>query len=113
MNATIERTIHEALKPEPYWTIETIKISEDEKTIDVVLAIKAGAVFACPICKRDARTKIQTQLKNFRYLAMKEYQVFLSIEQPILHCTTHGSQEIALPWEQTMRDCLYLSKAVL
>ena len=112
MNPTIEQTIHKVLKPEPYWTIETIEICEDEKKINVVLSVKTGVVFACPICEQDAVQKGQTQRKYFRYLAMREYQVFLAIEQPILHCTTHGSQVIALPWEQTMRDCLYLPKAL-
>ena len=84
---------------EPPWEVVDVDISMDDHSVQVFVALRAGAPTPCPEC-REPCSRHDTRTRSWRHLDTMQYKTLLVAEVPRIDCPTHGTRQMNVPWAE-------------
>ena len=82
---------------EPPWEVVDVDISMQDRSVQVFVALRAGAPTPCPEC-RERCPRHDTRTRSWRHLDTMQYKTLLVAEIPRIDCPTHGTRQMKVPW---------------
>jgi len=82
---------------EPPWEVVDVDISMQDRSVQVFVALRAGAPPPCPEC-RERCPRHDTRTRSWRHLDTMQYKTLLVAEIPRIDCPTHGTRQMKVPW---------------
>jgi transposase len=82
------------------WRVTGAEFAEQEGRLDLHVAYRRGARFACPEpgCARQQCRVHDTVDKTWRHLDFFQHKAFLHARVPRVRCSEHGVRLVAVPW---------------
>jgi transposase len=80
------------------WRVEQVRLSPKKKQLDVVLAHRLGATFACPECGQSRPIYDHLPSRRWRHLDHGEFLTWLHARVPRVSCGDHGVRQVQVPW---------------
>ena len=74
---------------EPPWEVVDVDISMEDHSVQVFVALQAGAPTPCPEC-RERCPRHDTRTRSWRHLDTMQYKTMLVAEIPRIDCPTHA-----------------------
>jgi len=102
--------------PEP-WQVVSVKLSEDQKRVDIMLGHAVGSLFPCPKCSKPCSVYDHSRPRMWRHLGTLQAQSYLHAHVPRTRCKEHGALQAEVAWalpfaqttqwmEQRVMECL-------
>ena len=82
---------------EPPWEVVDVDISMEDHSVQVFVALRAGAPTPCPECRKRC-PRHDTRTRSWRHLDTMQYKTLLVAEIPRIDCPTHGTRQMKVPW---------------
>ena len=83
--------------PEP-WKVVSVKLSSDQKRVDVALGHDVGSLFPCPKCGKPCSVYDHSRPRRWRHLGTLQAQTYVHAQVPRTRCTEHGALQIEVAW---------------
>lgn len=86
------------LTPEKPWRVQSVSLDTHERSIDIRLAHRRNARFACPDCGRRAPLYDHAPSRRWRHLDHGDCTTWLHAQVPRIDCPEHGIRRVHVPW---------------
>lgn len=84
----------------PPWTVENIKLGENDKTVHVYVDYDRESLLKCPLCD-SACSRYDTRERTWRHLDTCQYQTLVHASIPRVNCQQHGALQLDVPWAES------------
>jgi transposase len=90
----------EMLSLGPDWTVGEVLICHKEKTVNVEILYREGALAVCPKCGGRCGIYDHAPERRWRHLDTMQYETFLRSKVPRANCPECGIQTMKTPWSE-------------
>jgi len=80
------------------WRVERVSLDTQEHHIDLWLAHRRNASFACPECGRPSPLRDHVSARSWRHLDHGDCLTWLHTNLPRVACPVHGIRRVRVPW---------------
>jgi transposase len=80
------------------WRVERVSLDTQKHHIDVWLAHRRNASFACPECGRPSPLRDHVSARSWRHLDHGDCLTWLHTNLPRVACPVHGIRRVRVPW---------------
>ena len=81
------------------WVVEAVEMDTTRETVTIELGLKAGAVWACPLCRKRMHVH-GWERRRWRHLDTQQFKTWIEAEVPTVRCDEHGAQQVRVPWAE-------------
>jgi transposase len=80
------------------WRVQSVSLDTRKRRIDVWLAHRPNASFACPECGRPSPLRDHVSARSWRHLDHGGFLTWLHTHLPRVACPVHGIRRVRVPW---------------
>ena len=80
------------------WRVESVTLKAKEREIEVRVRFEE-TLWGCPQCQERMQIHDYEE-RRWRHLDSCQFQTIIVSRVPVVRCTTHGSQTVAVPWAE-------------
>jgi transposase len=80
------------------WRVESVTLKPKERQIEVRVGF-AATLWGCPQCQERMQIHDYEE-RRWRHLDSCQFQTIIVARVPVVRCSTHGSQTVAVPWAE-------------
>lgn len=80
------------------WTIRTVELDAERKTLDIHIVERGDFLFPCPQCHTPSPLHDHAPTRRWRHLDTMQFTTEIVAHLPRISCAEHGVKTVAVPW---------------
>jgi transposase len=80
------------------WKVVSVRLSSDQKRVDVTLGHEVGSLFPCPKCGKLCSVYDHSRPRMWRHLGTLQAQTYVHAQVPRTRCKEDGAVQIEVAW---------------